>query len=85
MNTFLLNISSPDGNLFADQVTKITLRGVEGDLAVLAGHMPFITSVIPCDVHVTLPDDTVKTGRTQGGLLTVSHNTVTLLGSFHWL
>lgn len=85
MNTFLLNISSPDGKVFSDQVVKITLRGVEGDLAVLAGHVSFVTSVKPCEVYVTLPDDTVKTGKTQGGLLTVSHNEATLLGSFHWL
>lgn len=84
MNTFLLNISSPEGKLFSGDAGCITLRGAEGDLAVMAGHVPFITSVQPCDVHVTLPDGSVRVGRAESGLLTVSHNEVTLLGDFTW-
>ena len=81
MKTFLLNISSPDGCLFTGQVTRITLRGAEGDLAVMAGHVPFITSVQAGDCVVHLEDETVKKARTEGGLLTVTHESVTLLTS----
>ncbi|MBP3636690.1 MAG: F0F1 ATP synthase subunit epsilon [Clostridia bacterium] len=84
MKTFLLSISSPDGNLFSGEVVMITLRGIEGDLAVMAGHIPFITSVVPCDVKITLPDGTDKVGHADGGLLTVAEDGVTLLGSFAW-
>ena len=85
MNTYQLTISSPDGDLFRGEVTKLTLRGVEGDLAVLAGHIPFITSVVPCDCHIELADETERVGHTEGGLLTVGKDTVTLLsGSFQW-
>ena len=38
MNTFLLNISSPDGKLFSDQVVSIILKGVEGEFAIHPGH-----------------------------------------------
>ena len=86
MNTFQLIISSPDGDLFRGEVTKLTMRGVEGDLAVLAGHIPFITSVVPCDCRIELADETEKTGHTDSGLLTVGKDTVTLLsGSFRWM
>ena len=84
MKTFLLSISSPDGNLFSGEVVMITLRGIEGDLAVMAGHIPFITSVVPCDVKITLPDGTDKVGHADGGLLTVAEDGVTLLGFFSW-
>ena len=85
MNTFHLVISSPDGELFSGDVFKITLRGVEGDLAVMAGHIPFVTSVKPCDCRIELPDGTIKIGKTDGGLLTVASLKVTLLsGSFNW-
>ena len=84
MRTFLLNISSPDGKLFSGEAVMITLRGIEGDLAVMAGHIPFITSVVPCEVEITLPDGTEKVGHADGGLLTVAADGVTLLGSFHW-
>ena len=85
MNTFSLNISSPDGSLFEGDIVKISLRGAEGDLAVMAGHIPFITSVKPCDFHFELEDGTVKTGHTEGGILTVSDKAVIFLtGSVEW-
>ena len=80
MNTFLLNISSPDGKVFSGEAVMLVVRGVAGDLAVMAGHVPFITNVKPdtrCAIH--LADDTVKEGTTGGGMLTVGKNEVTYL------
>ena len=79
MKTFRLIISSPDGYLFDDEVVSISLRGAEGDLAVMAGHIPFITSVKPCDCRIELEDGEMKIGHIQGGLLTVAKDSVTLL------
>ena len=45
MNTFHLTVASPDGNKFDGEVYKLDVRGVEGELAIMAGHIPFITSV----------------------------------------
>lgn len=85
MNTFPLTVSSPDGNLYKGEAVRLTLRGSEGELAVMAGHIPFITGVKPCECRIYLEGDTVKTGQTDGGLLTVSDTAVTLLsGSFRW-
>lgn len=92
MNTFLLTISTPDGNIFNDQAEGLFLRGESGDLAVLAGHAPFITSVKPCELHIDLPvndtesEDYTKTGRVSGGLLTVSKDGAVLVTpSFEWI
>lgn len=85
MKTFPLTIASPDGNLFDQSVTRLILRGTEGDLAVMAGHIPFITAVRPGDCRVELEDGSEKLGRLDGGLLTVAEDRVTLLsGSFAW-
>ena len=84
MKTFLLKISSPDGSLFNGDAVMISLRGIEGDLAVLADHVPFITSVKPCDVKILLPDGDEKICHSDGGLLTVATEAVTLLGAFSW-
>lgn len=85
MNTFDLVISSPNGNLFEGKAERIILRGSEGDLAVMAGHIPFITSVKPCKCKITLDNGEEKSGYLNGGLLTVSENKVTLLSSsFKW-
>ena len=79
MKTFLLNISSPDGSLFSGQVVSLSLKGVEGEFAILADHMPFITNAAPGKCIVELPDGTVRNGHTEGGLITVDHNEVTYL------
>ncbi|MBQ3817182.1 MAG: hypothetical protein II802_02785 [Clostridia bacterium] len=79
MNTFYLVISSPDGNLYSGDVQRIILRGAEGDLAVMAGHIPFITSVKPGECRITLENGEEKIAETSGGLLTVSSEKVTLI------
>jgi F-type H+-transporting ATPase subunit epsilon len=45
MNTFRLKITSPEGDLFCDSVVKLSVRAAEGDLAVMAGHIPFVTAL----------------------------------------
>ncbi len=85
MNTYMLTVSSPDGNIFHEKVSALFLRGANGDLAILAGHIPFVTTVQPGECRIELEDTTEKTGITDGGILTVSKDEVTLLsGTFRW-
>ncbi|MBQ2603822.1 MAG: F0F1 ATP synthase subunit epsilon [Acutalibacteraceae bacterium] len=79
MSTFKLVVSSPDGDKFNGEAVMIKLRGVEGELAVLAGHIPFITSVLPCECKIELEDGTKKIAKTEGGILTVTADKTTLL------
>lgn len=86
MNTFPLTISTPDGNRFDGAAAKLSLRGTEGELAVMAGHIPFVTAVRPGEFHIDLPDGSIKRGQTEGGILTVSKDDVIFLaGSMIWL
>ncbi|MBQ4136118.1 MAG: F0F1 ATP synthase subunit epsilon [Clostridia bacterium] len=85
MKTFTLKISSPEGDLFYGEAVKLSLRASEGDLAVMAGHIPFISSVKPCDCKIELEDGSERVGTTDGGLLNVGLDKVMLLsGSFRW-
>jgi len=85
MNTFPLIISSPDGNVFEGEVSALFVRGQGGDLAVLKGHIPFITPVVPCTCRFTDADDNERAGQIESGLLTVTMDSVTLLSdSFTW-
>ena len=83
MKTFPLKVSSPEGDLFSGDAVMLSLRGTEGELAVMAGHIPFVTTIKPCDVKITLEDGSVKIGKANGGILTVGSDIVTLIsGSF---
>ena len=83
MRSFRLSVTSPEGTLFLGEVLQLSVRGVEGELAVMAGHIPFVTSVVPCTVRITLPSEEEITARVEGGILTVGQaGTVLLSGSF---
>lgn len=85
MNTYKLRIASPDGSFFDGDAVALMLRGTCGDLAILAGHIPFVTAVKPGKVRLTLPDGSERQGQTEGGILTVTKSETTLLsGSFSW-
>ena len=85
MKAFALKISTPEGDVFSGEVLSVSVRGAEGDLAVMAGHIPFVSPIKPCDCKITLEDGTEKVGHTDGGILTVSaEKTVILTGSFAW-
>jgi len=85
MKTFNLTVSSPLGNIFEGEAIMLTVRGIEGELAIMAGHVPFMTTVKECDCKIVL-DDTERFGHTDGGILTVADNKATLLsGTFEWV
>ena len=85
MKTFPLEITSPDGSLFAGDVVKLSVRGIEGELAIMAGHIPFVTSVNEGPFHVDMEDGSVRYGISGGGILTVSSDAVIFLsGSAVW-
>jgi len=83
MNSFRLKVSTPNGNVFDSLITEIILRGTEGELAVLANHIPFMTTVLPCVCKIILGDERELKAKTDGGILTVAKECTTLLcGSF---
>ena len=85
MKTFNLTVASPLGNVFDGEAIMLTVRGIEGELAVMAGHASFMTTIKPCDCKIVLLDETERTAHIDGGILTVADNKATLLsGTFEW-
>ena len=85
MNTYNLIISTPDGSVFDDMAEALVVRGTEGELAVMAGHIPFITAVKPGECKLVLPEKKKKIATIGGGILTVQNDKTTLLCSdFKW-
>ena len=86
MKTFKFVVSTPEGNLFEGDVVKVSLRGSEGDLAIMANHTPFVTSVVPCKCSLELEDGISKKILVERGLLSVLADSVTLMsGSAKWI
>ncbi len=86
MRVFNFVITTPEGNLFEGDIVKVSLRGTEGELAVMANHTPFVTSVSPCECKIEFEDGTVKKLDVVRGLLSVTTQTVILMsGSAKWI
>ena len=81
MKNYHLIISTPGGNVFDGEAAMLTVRGSGGDLAVLAGHIPFITAVKECEAGIVFADNTEKRAKIGSGILTVGKNATTLLTS----
>ena len=81
MSTFPLRISSPDGDLYRGDAEMLILRGTEGDLAIMAGHTPFVTAVVHGNCVIIAAEGERKEGVIEEGLLTVDKDQVTVLTS----
>ena len=85
MSTYSLTISTPEGNVFKGDVTRLIVRGVEGDLAVMAGHVPFTTVIKEGNYSLLFGDGHEIDGKIGGGILNVtSEETILLAGSIEW-
>ena len=81
MKTFPLIIASPDGDLYRGDAGMLILRGTEGDLAIMAGHVPFVTAVAKGNCVVITDTEERKEGIIEEGLLTVDADRTTVLTS----
>ena len=79
MKTFFLTVSTPLGNAYEGEAGMLSLRGSEGDLAILPGHIPFSTSVKAGKVKIVTDEEEEKLFKTDGGLLVAAGARVTLL------
>jgi F-type H+-transporting ATPase subunit epsilon len=78
---FPLSIVSPQGTVFSGKATSVTVPGADGELSVLAGHMPLVAGLGEGEVRV-------KTGEREvslaiaGGFLRIRPDGVQILSDF---
>lgn len=79
MKDFMLVLSCPHGNIFENKARSLILRGERGDLAVMPGHIPFVTTVKPGKFKILTSEGEEINGVSSGGLLSVSNDRVVFL------
>ncbi|MDD6456638.1 MAG: F0F1 ATP synthase subunit epsilon [Lachnospiraceae bacterium] len=86
MTSYHLNIASPEGSIYNGPAVQLSVRGIEGDLAILAGHIPFLTVLKEGECRVYVTEDDVREAICTGGMLSVGNDgKVQLLSSgFKW-
>ena len=82
MKAFHLIVSTPSGKAFDGDALSLTVKGTEGEVGILADHIPFVTTVISCQSRIKLTDSDIITADISDGLLTVSKEVTTLLVNY---
>lgn len=78
MSTFLLEIVTPERIVFSEQVESLTVRGEEGELGILPGHIPFVTPLKVAPITIR-NGKSASTLAVHGGFVEVQKDKVILL------
>lgn len=71
MNTFRVEIVSAEEEMFSGMAKKLFVTGVSGEMEILAGHAPLLTSLLPGPIWVVHEDDKEDAFVILGGILEV--------------
>lgn len=78
-DTLRFELVSPERLLISDDVRQVEIPGAEGDFTVLPLHAPFLSTLRPGMVAVTMPDGAERHVFVRGGLAEVSGDNLTVL------
>jgi len=81
LKTFPLQIGTPDGILYNGEVERVVVRSITGEMAVLAGHINYVTALGMGGAHVILPDGTRRDAACIGGMLSVMNGSCRVLAT----
>ena len=79
MATMQVELVSPEKVLFSGEAKMVITRTLDGEIAFLPGHAPFLGALANNHTRITLADDTVLDVAVLGGFVQVSGNTVSIL------
>jgi|TARA_B110000014_G_scaffold249707_1_gene225257 F-type H+-transporting ATPase subunit epsilon len=77
--TVNLNVVSAHESLFSGSIKSLQITGSEGELGIMPGHAPLLTSLKPGMALITKEDDTEEVLYLSGGMLEVQPNQVIVL------
>jgi len=77
--TVNLNVVSAQESLFSGSIKSLQITGSEGELGIMPGHAPLLTSLKPGMALITKEDDSEEVIYLSGGMLEVQPNNVIVL------
>jgi len=77
--TFAFRLIAPTGVIYEGPVEQVIAVGALGEFGVLADHVNYITSILPCVVTLQLGNSSVNEYLVTGGLAEVKDGAMTML------
>lgn len=79
MATLQCNVVSAKETIYTGDIRMLVAAGVEGEVGILPGHIPFITLLKPGTLQLTTTNGELETVYVSGGVLEVQPNVITVL------
>lgn len=84
MSSFHLQIVTPDGAFFDGPAEKVRVHTINGDVAILDHHIPYVTALGTGEAAVTV-DGATRMAAASGGMLSVTPDIVRVVATtFEW-
>jgi F-type H+-transporting ATPase subunit epsilon len=78
VNSFLLEIVTPERKVYADQVDMVSVKGVAGEMGILAHHVPLVSPLKVAPVIIKKGNDS-QFIAVSGGFIEVRKDKVVIL------
>ncbi|TYP75654.1 F0F1 ATP synthase subunit epsilon [Paenibacillus methanolicus] len=78
MSTFTLEIVTPERKVYAEDVNMVIVKGTEGELGILANHVPMVTPLRISSITIK-KDRTEEIIAVSGGFVEVRKDKVVIL------
>ena len=79
MSTLVVDVVGAEESIFSGEAAYVSLPGVVGELGILPGHLPLITTINPGPVRIKMADGSEENVFVAGGILEVQPDRVTVL------
>ncbi len=79
MATLQCNVVSVKGAIYSGEINMLIAAGIEGEVGIMPGHVPFITLLKPGTLHIKLKDNVEEMVYISGGVLEVQPTIITVL------
>jgi F-type H+-transporting ATPase subunit epsilon len=77
--TVNLNVVSAEEELYSGSIESLQITGSEGELGIMPGHTPLLTSLKPGMARIVKQDGVEEIIYLSGGMLEVQPNNITVL------
>ena len=82
--SFHLQIVTPDGAFFDGEAERVKVRTIDGDVAILPRHIPYVTVLGTGESNVVV-DGSLRRAAASGGMLSVTEGIVRVVATtFEW-
>jgi F-type H+-transporting ATPase subunit epsilon len=74
-----VRVLTPEGEMFTGEVEQLSTRTADGEIGILANHVPILARLRPTELRLHMPDGEVRRWAQAEGWLQVFANRATVL------